>query len=64
MDIDDELFHLLFLGVIFWQGNSASAFGEILHADNSDHQFSGHCERRSFGGADGIAGVFSDADVG
>lgn len=57
-------FSVYIFGVIFWQANSVSALGEILHAEDSDHQFSGHCECRHFAGAGGIAGVFSNVDVG
>lgn len=57
-------FSVYILGVIFWQGNSVSAHGDILYAECSDHQFSGHCESRHFAGAGGIAGVFSNGDVG
>ena len=57
-------FSIYIFGVIFWQGNCVSAYGENLHAEYSDHEFSGHCERRRFAGASGIAGAFSSVDVG
>lgn len=33
-------FFIYTFGVIFWQGNSVYAHGEILHAEYSNHQFS------------------------
>lgn len=58
-------FSVYIFGVIFWQKKlHLSSRRDFFHAEFSDHQFSGPCDCRHFAGAGGIAGVFSNVDIG